>query len=171
MEDDKSFEDRIKFIHDGGHDAIAEEYIDGRELYVAVLGEKRLRTFSPRELTFGEMPEDAPRFATFKAKWDKKFRKKWKLRNKFAEGLDEGTLKKIDNICREAYHALEVRSYARIDLRLREKDNEPYLIEVNPNPHIGRDEDYAKSADKDGVPFPKLIQKFIDLAIKAEKED
>ena len=82
------FRDRVAFIHEKyGSDAIAEEYIDGRELYVSLMGNVRLTVFPIRELVFREVPPNEPKIATFKAKWDEEYRKRWGLENRFAERL------------------------------------------------------------------------------------
>ena len=65
-------------------DAIVEEYIDGRELYVSVIGNKKIKALPPREVKFGNIPDDEPRIATYKAKWDEKYRKRWDIKNVFA---------------------------------------------------------------------------------------
>src|SRR6266566_1433903 len=89
VETDEQFKERVQFIHEK-HDAdvIAEEYVEGRELYVSLLGNHRLRVFPIRELVFNEVPPDEPKIATFRAKWDEEYRKRWGLQNRFAEGLD-----------------------------------------------------------------------------------
>jgi len=91
VETDEQFKERVQFIHEKyDHDVIAEEYIAGRELYVSVLGNQRLEAFPIRELVFKEVPPDEPKIATYKAKWDEEYRKRWGLQNQFAEGLDPG---------------------------------------------------------------------------------
>ena len=89
VETDEQFRERVSFIHEKHDaDAIAEEYIVGRELYVSVMGNSRLTVFPIRELVFTEMPADAPKIATYSAKWDEEYRKRWGLKNQFAEDLD-----------------------------------------------------------------------------------
>jgi D-alanine-D-alanine ligase len=160
--DDEGFEERVRFVHQSmGQDVIAEEYAEGRELYVSVLGNQRLIVFPPRELVFSEVPEDEPKIATFKAKWDDKYRKRWGIKNRFASGLDDGVLKKIERLCKKVYSYLYLQGYARLDLRLS-SENEIIFIEANPNPHISKDEDFAKSAAKAGIEYEPLIQKILN---------
>ena len=85
VETDEQFKERVQFIHEKyDNDAIAEEYIEGRELYVSVLGNHRLNVFPIRELVFKEVPPDEPKIATYRAKWDEEYRKRWGLQNRFA---------------------------------------------------------------------------------------
>src|SRR6185503_16815960 len=89
VETDEQFKERAQFIHDKyDNDVIAEEYIEGRELYVSVMGNHRLEVFPIRELVFREVPPDEPKIATYKAKWDEEYRKRWGLQNQFAEELE-----------------------------------------------------------------------------------
>ena len=86
VEADEQFKERVQFIHEKyDNDAIAEEYIEGRELYVSILGNDRLQVFPIRELVFKEVPPDEPKIATYKAKWDEEYRKRWGLDGQFAE--------------------------------------------------------------------------------------
>jgi D-alanine-D-alanine ligase len=161
VETDEQFKERAAFIHES-HDAdvIAEEYIEGRELYVGLMGNSRLKVFPIRELVFREVPPDEPKIATYRAKWDEEYRKRWGLRNKFAEGLDPGLIQRIEGTCRRIYRLLTIDGYARIDLRLTPK-NEIYFIEANPNPILAEDEDFAQAAGKAGLPYPRLIDRII----------
>ena len=85
VETDEQFKERVQFIHDSyNNDVIAEEYIEGRELYVSVVGNHRLDVFPIRELVFRAVPPDEPKMATYKAKWDEAYRKRWGLENQFA---------------------------------------------------------------------------------------
>ena len=91
VETDEQFRERVAFIHEKhDSDVIAEEYIEGRELYVSLMGNVRLTVFPIRELVFREVPPNEPKIATYKAKWDEEYRKRWGLQNQFAEGLDPG---------------------------------------------------------------------------------
>ena len=97
VETDEQFRERVAFIHEKyNSDAIAEEYIDGRELYVSLMGNVRLTVFPIRELVFREVPPNEPKIATFKAKWDEEYRKRWGLENRFAEGLDSALVSRIE---------------------------------------------------------------------------
>ena len=166
VETDEQFRERVAFIHekyDGG--VIAEEYIVGRELYVGLMGNLRLSVFPIRELVFREVPPDEPKIATYRAKWDEEYRKRWGLKNQFAEGLDPALVAHIEQTCKRIYRLLTIDGYARIDLRLTAA-NEVYFIEANPNPILAEDEDFALSAGKAGLAYPQLIDRIIRHGMK-----
>jgi D-alanine-D-alanine ligase len=161
VENDEQFRERIAFVHDKySSAAIAEEYIDGRELYVSIMGNSRLTVFPFREMVFREVPPNEPKIATFKAKWDEEYRKRWGMKNQFANSLDAALKTKIEDTCKRIYRLLTIDGYARIDLRLNAAA-ELYFIEANPNPHLAEDEDFAMSAGKAGFPYPQLIERII----------
>jgi len=162
VETDEDFLERVKFVHEKFEQpAIAEEYIVGRELYVGIIGNDRLQAFPAREMVFKQVPEDAPRFATFKAKWDEEYRKRWGIDNQFAE-LEPEQIRRIERACKRIYRLLLIDGYARLDLRLTAAD-EIVFIEANPNPILAKDEDFAMAAEKAGLPYPKLIQKILQV--------
>jgi D-alanine-D-alanine ligase len=166
VENEKDLEERIKFTHERFNmDAIAEEYIDGRELYVSILGNRRLKTFSLREMKFTQVPDDEPKLATYKAKWDKKYREKWGIKNEFAGRLPNGISEKITRICKRAYRSLMIEGYGRFDLRVTSK-GDIFILEANANPMLAQDDEFAESAKKAGVEYNKLIQKILDLAFE-----
>jgi D-alanine-D-alanine ligase len=170
VETDEEFRERVAFIHEK-HDAdvIAEEYIAGRELYVSLMGNLRLSVFPIRELIFREVPPDEPKIATYRAKWDEEYRKRWGLQNRFAQGLDPALVAHIEQTCKRIYRLLTIDGYARIDLRLTAA-NEVYFIEANPNPHLAEDEDFALSAGKAGLPYPQLIDRIIRHGMKTLRD-
>ncbi|HYV31770.1 MAG TPA: hypothetical protein VEO53_11785, partial [Candidatus Binatia bacterium] len=97
VESDDQFRERVQFIHEKyDNDVIAEEYIGGRELYVSILGNHRLQVFPIRELVFPQVPPDEPKIATYKAKWDGEYRKRWGLQNQFAQGLEPALQSRIE---------------------------------------------------------------------------
>jgi len=170
VENDEQFKERVQFIHEKyDSDVIAEEYIEGRELYVGVLGNHRLQVFPIRELVFKEVPPDEPKIATYKAKWDEEYRKRWGLENRFAEGLDPAVARKIENTCKRIYRLLTIDGYARIDLRLNAQ-NDIYFIEANPNPMLAEDEDFAQSAQKAGIGYPELIERIMRIAMNTVRD-
>jgi D-alanine-D-alanine ligase len=157
--------ERVRFLHDKfGGDVLIEEYIEGRELYLSVLGNRRPIVFPARELHFGQVPDDAPKFATSKAKWDDAYRKRWGIENgppsPFPEGLDA----KLAEIARRVYRVLRIRGLGRIDVRLTPA-NEVVVIEANPNPSLAREDDFAQSAAAAGLGYDALIQKILDAAL------
>lgn len=165
VENEKEALARVKFIHERlNADAIIEEFISGRELYVSVLGNEKLTVFPPRELFFKQVPEDEPKFATYRSKWDPEYRKKWGIDTGWAAAMPEDTQKKLSEVCKKIYRLLRVQGCGRIDLRLKE-NGEIYFIEANPNPSIAKNEDYALSANKGGMDYDELIAKMASLAI------
>jgi D-alanine-D-alanine ligase len=164
---DEQFKERVAFLHESHDcDVIAEEYIEGRELYVSVMGNAKLTVFPIRELVFREVPPNEPKIATYKAKWDEEYRKRWGLQNQFPEGLEPALVAKIEETCKRIYRLLTIEGYARIDLRLTAA-NEIYFIEANPNPILAADEDFAQAAGKAGLTYPQLIDRIIRQAMKA----
>ena len=164
VENDEAFEERVRYIHDRmKQEALAEGYIDGRELYISILGNRRLQVLPIREVIFTKMPEDRPRFATFKAKWDEAYRKRWGIENVFAENLPDGLSEKISRICKRVYRALHLRGYGRIDLRLT-PDNRIFILEANPNPNLSSDDEFAQSAMKAGMSYEAMVQQILKLA-------
>jgi len=156
--------ERARFIHEKFHgDALIEEYIEGRELYVSVLGYRKLTVFPPREIFFEQMPDDEPKFATFKAKWDDAYRKKWGIKNGPAGDLPAGIPAKLARMARKVYRVLKIRGLGRIDVRLTAA-GEIVIIEANPNPSLAHGEDFAQSAAAAGVDYDALIQKLLDTA-------
>jgi D-alanine-D-alanine ligase len=163
VENDEQFKERVQFIHEKlEQDAIGEEYIAGRELYVSILGNHRRQVFPIRELVFKEVPPDEPKIATYKAKWDEEYRKRWGLQNQFAVDLDPAVVRHIEQTCKHIYQLLTIDGYARIDLRLTQ-NNELYFIEANPNPILAADEDFAQSALKAGLSYAELIERILRL--------
>jgi D-alanine-D-alanine ligase len=168
VESSKDLEDRVHFIHDRfDMDALVEEYIEGREIYASILGDGKLRSFPLREMKFSQVPDDGPKLATYKAKWDKKYRQKWGIKNEFPGRLPDGITEKILTICKRAYRALMLDGYARFDLRLT-PEGEVFIIEANANPALAPDEDFAISASKAEIGYDKLIQKILNLAFHRE---
>jgi len=161
----EALEKRVHFIHETlGQDALAEEYIHGRELYVSVMGHRKLEVLPVRELKFREVPRHEPRIATFKAKWNPNYRKRWGINEEFADPLPNGVVAKVQQFCRKAYKALQMDGYGRMDLRLTEK-GEIVFLEANPNPFLAPGEDFAESAKKAGYPFDVLLQRLLQLAL------
>jgi D-alanine-D-alanine ligase len=165
IESDEQFKERVAFIHEKhDSDVIAEEYIEGREFYVSVMGNQRLTVFPIRELVFREVPPNEPKIATYRAKWDEEYRKRWGLENRFPEDLDPALVAQIEETCKRIYRLLTIEGYARIDLRLT-ANNEVYFIEANPNPILAADEDFAQSAGKAGLSYPQLVDRIIRIGM------
>jgi D-alanine-D-alanine ligase len=166
--------ERARFVHEQfGCDALIEEYVDGRELTVGVLGNARLTILPPQELFFGEPKEDgqpedpaAPRFLTAKAKWDDKYRKKWGIRNGPAAPLPNGTGDKLAKIARRVYRILHIRGLGRIDARLA-PSGEIVVMEANPNPSLGKGDDFALAAARSGIEYDDLIAQVLANAVRS----
>ncbi len=170
VENDEEFRERVAFVHEKYNSAaIAEEYIDGRELYVSILGNVRLTVFPFRELIFGEVPDKEPKIATYAAKWDEDYRKRNGLKNIDADGIDKAVIADIEETCKKIYRLLTIDGYARIDLRMT-PDNRIYFIEANPNPMLAADEDFASSAKKAGLSYPQLIDKITRQGLTALRD-
>jgi len=162
---DSELEDRVKFMHERYRtDVIVEEYIEGRELYVGILGDERLTVLPIWELLFERMPDDVPHIATRKAKWDPEYQKRHGIVSREAEGLTPELKHRIVNACKRTYRALGLSGYARIDLRLKE-NGEVFVIEANPNPEIAYMEDFADSAQAYGLSYEDLIQRILSLGL------
>ncbi len=162
---DAQLTERVEFIHKTlGTDAIAEQYIDGRELYVSILGNRHLQHFPIWELDLANLPPDAPRIATKKVKFDPAYQKRHNIVSHPAADLPPALSSRILDICKQSYRALELSGYARIDLRLT-SDGEIYLIEANPNPQIAKAEDFSDSAAASGYTYESLLQKIVSLGL------
>jgi len=165
VENEEQLRDRVALIQEKLHgDAIAEQYIDGRELYVTVLGNAKLEILPIRELVFGDAEPGTPRMATYKVKWDDKYRERWNIEYQFARNLPNGMEERINHLCKRVYHLLDMNGYGRIDLRLT-PENELYVLEANPNPGIARDEDCTLSAIKAGMSYEDFIQRLLHLGL------
>ena len=163
--DEKETIERARFIHQKFNtDALIEEYIEGRELYLSVLGNHRLTLFPPREIFFNQVPEDVPKFATFHAKWNDQYREKWGIRNGPAGPLPDGLQEDLTELARKVYRLLKIRGFGRIDVRLTPK-GEVYVIEANPNPCLAQDEDFAQAACMAGMAYDALIQEILNTAV------
>jgi len=163
--DEKETIERARFIHQKFNcDALIEEYIEGRELYLSVLGNHRLAVFPPREIFFTQVPEDVPKFATAHAKWNDSYREKWGIRNGPAAPLPEGLQDDLVDLARKVYRLLKIRGFGRIDVRLT-PNGEVYVIEANPNPCLAHDEDFAQSACMAGMSYDTLVQEILNTVV------
>jgi D-alanine-D-alanine ligase len=156
---------RIAFLHERRkQDVIVEHYVEGREIYVGVVGNERLTVLPPRELKFTKVPEGEPKFASFKAKWDDDYRERWGILNAFADDLPEPLLRALRVMARRVFRVLQMRGYGRIDMRLTD-DGRLYVVEANPNPEIAKGEDVAEAARATGTGYPELIERIAALGL------
>ncbi|HEY7115215.1 MAG TPA: ATP-grasp domain-containing protein [Tepidisphaeraceae bacterium] len=163
---DDELKERVKYIHEAlGTYAIAEQYIEGRELYVGVMGNLRLSTFPVWELLFEKAPGDMPVMATEKAKWDSSYQRRWGITTRQATDLPAGHEKLIPHLCKRIYRILGLTGYARLDFRMT-SEGELYLLEANPNPQLAHGEDFADSAAAAGVEYDRLLQQICTLGLQ-----
>jgi len=171
VDSDQKLKERVALIHKRQHtDAIVERYIDGRELYVGIVGTRRLQVLPVWEMVFEKLPEETPRIATERVKWDATYQKKHGIDTMVAKGLDDATVARIQHLCRRIYRILELSGYARIDLRL-DAAGKLYVLEANPNPQLADGEDFADSARQAGLAYPALIQRIVSLALEGRDAD
>ena len=168
VEDDERLVERVRFIHESLEtDALVEEYIEGRELYVGLLGNHRLQVLPVWELDLSGMPDEARRIATERLKWNLTYQKKHRIVSGPAKNLPKDVRKHIVSICKRVYRNLELSGYARIDLRLRE-DGRVFVMEANPNPQLAYGEDFAESAEKAGLGYGPLLERIMALGLRWE---
>lgn len=167
VENEQQLRERVTVLHDMTKgDAIAEQYIDGRELYITVLGNSRLEVLPFRELVFDKVDDGLPRIATYKVKWDYKYRDRWGIDYQFARNLPTGIPERLVRVCKRIYRVLDLSGYARIDLRLT-PEGKMYILEANPNPAIAGNDESAFAAEKAGVSYEQLIQRILNLGLNA----
>jgi len=165
VDDMKSLRQRVEFIHTQVQsDALVEEYIDGREIYVGVMGNTRLTTLTPWEMDFGSLSRAQEGIATRKVKWDRKYQEKHGIKTRAAKKLGENGLARLDKLSRRIYKALHLSGYARLDFRLRE-DGSLFLLEANANPNLSHGEDFAESAEVMGMKYDALITRIVNLGL------
>jgi D-alanine-D-alanine ligase len=163
VEDEKQLVERIAFIHEQTHsDALVEEYIEGRELYVGVIGNDRLKVLPVWEMTFGSLPEKLPAIATRKVKWERRYQEKYGITTAAAAHLPEGTEGRLEQLSKRIFRALHLTGYARMDFRLR-ADGALYALEANANPNISVGEDFSQSALTAGLRYRELLHRILQL--------
>ena len=170
VESDEKLTERVAFIHDQiGTAAIAEQYIEGRELYVGVLGNNRLRVLPIWELKFGTMGgQGARQIATEKVKHDPSYQERVGIVDEPAKNLTPEVYARIQGIAKRIYRTLGLDGYARIDFRLS-ADGTPYFIEANPNPEIAKSQEFATAARHNGLDYPDLLHRILSLGISRAK--
>lgn len=147
--------------------ALVEEFIDGREYYVGVLGNSNAKALPIIELDFSKFPKDRPRIASWEAKWgdgtESKGAEYAGTESVFPSDLSPELQKKMQDVALRAFHALRLRDYARIDLRVTE-GGDVYVIEVNPNCYLEKNGEFARAAERDGLAYDALVQRIVELA-------
>jgi D-alanine-D-alanine ligase len=169
VRDDQALAERVAFIHERiNTDAIVEEFIAGREVYVGVMGNEQPIALPPIEMVFGENTDEQARIATFKVKWSVKHREARGIENRIATDLPKELTDRLADVAVRAYKAAGLRDYGRIDVRLAH-DDEIYVVEANPNPYLADGEDLAWAAEEGGFPYPQFIQKIAEMALGRAK--
>jgi D-alanine-D-alanine ligase len=164
--DEEKLRRRIEFVHESlGTDAIAERYVDGRELYVGLIGNERVRVFPVWEMHFQKMIEgDNWPIATERVKWSIAYQKRHGIMTDEARELPPATVEHIRRVARRIYRTLGLSGYARIDLRMDEA-GKVFFLEANPNPQIAYGEDFAESADRAGLSYEHLLERIVALGL------
>ena len=164
VNDDTKLAERVEFIHrQTNNHAIAEQYIEGREIYVGVIGNRKLQTYTPWELVINNLPEGALNIATGRLKWNPAYQKKVGLVTKPAD-LSPELERDLALLSKRIYRHLCLSGYARLDYRMT-NNGKFYLLEANPNPQIAINEDFADSAAHSGLKYAQLLQKIITLGL------
>jgi len=165
VHDDSKLKERVEFIHRTTNStALAEQFIEGREIYVGVMGNERVTTLPAWEFAMTKKEEGSPLIASDRAKWDPRYQRHIGLKTGPAE-LSKKMQSKLADLSKKIYRLLGMSGYARLDYRVTE-DDEAYLLEANPNPQIAKDEDFALSANHMGIAYPELIEKLIQFGIR-----
>ena len=164
--DDSELSERVKFVHRRiKTDAIAEQYIEGREVYVSVLGNDRLTALPARELVIESEHSDAPVIATEKVKHDLEYQERHGIEQKPAVDLLPAVESALPHLSKRIYRILGLSGYARIDYRVS-PDGQIWCLEANPNPEISKGEEFASAAAQAGISYPELLQRLLNLGLK-----
>jgi D-alanine-D-alanine ligase len=170
VEDAARLKERIEFVHEQvGSDALVEEFIEGRELYVGILGNERLTRLPVWEMVFGSLPESLAAIATRKVKWDKRYQAKYGITTRAAQDLPPTVIARLDKLSRRIYRALGLSGYARMDFRVTAA-GEVYVLEANANPNLEAAEDFAESARAAGMPYNELLERVMALGLSYRAE-
>ena len=163
VDDMASLRERVEFIHEHVQsDALVEEYIDGRELYIGVLGNTRLTTLPVWEMDFGNLSKAQARIATRKVKWDRGYQQRHGIATGLADDLEPNERQRLGRLAKRIFRALYMSGYARLDLRMRD-DGKVFLLEANANPDLTYGEDFAESAESVGLDYGALLTRIVNL--------
>jgi D-alanine-D-alanine ligase len=162
----KELMERINYIQtEFDSPALIEEYIEGREIYAAVLGSYESAHVLPLvELDLSKLPKGTPKIASLDVKFEKDTEAYKLTKSAIAEDLDEETITKLTEVAIKAYRAVKLRDYGRIDMRLS-STGEVYVIEANPNPWLSSGQEFAMAAKKSGLSYTQMIGEIVDLAM------
>jgi D-alanine-D-alanine ligase len=163
---DEKLAERVEFMHANvGSSLIIEQYVDGRELYVGVLGNERLQALPVWELEMGQLRPDAPKIATRRVKWDPKFQKRRGIEIGRARNLSPELERLIVKTTKRLYRVLQLSGYARVDFRLDAEDR-LYFLEANPNPEIGYGDEFAEAAEAVGIDYGPLLERILAIGLR-----
>jgi D-alanine-D-alanine ligase len=166
VDTDEKLRERVAFIHQrNGSDAIAEQYIDGREFYVGIIGNQRLQVLPVWELLFENLPPGASPIATASVKHNPDYQRRRGIYQQAAEDLPDGLREHVIRTTRRIARILDLDGYNRVDYRLG-ADGKLYFLEANPNPDIAKSEEFASAAEEAGHSYPQLIQKILMLGLQ-----
>ncbi len=166
VDNDEKLAERVSFIHKSvGTDAIVEQFIEGREIYVGVIGNNRREVLPIWELVFANLPSGSAPIATARVKHSPEYQQKWGIDQKPANDLPPALASHIVKTSKRIYRLLLLDGYARIDYRLSPQ-GELYFLEANPNPEIAEREEFASAAKAAGIPYPKLLQRILNLGLR-----
>ena len=158
-----AMKERLEYLFSAfKQEVLIEEYIEGRELNVAILDDQILPI---SEIRFDGLPDELPKIVTYEAKWSPGSIYYKHTTPRCPAPLSEPLKQKIEKMAQSAYEALECRDYARVDIRLSQK-NVPYVIEVNPNPDISPDAGFVRSAAAAGINYEELLYRLSTFALK-----
>jgi D-alanine-D-alanine ligase len=166
VDSDEKLRERVAFIHQRqAADAIAEQYIDGRELYVGIIGNRRLDVLPVWELLFENLPPGAVPIATAHVKHNPEYQRRRGIYQQRAEDLPDPLRDHIIRTTRRIARILDLDGYNRIDYRLS-AEGKLYFLEANPNPEIAKSEEFASAAQEAGLSYPQLIERIVRLGLK-----
>lgn len=166
VHNDEKLAERIEFMHTKvGSNLILEQYVDGRELYVGVLGNSRLQVLPIWELEMRQLRSDAPRIATRQVKWNAKFQERRGVKLGPARDLQPEVERLLVKTTKRLYRLMQLSGYARVDFRL-DAEGRPYFLEANPNPEIGYGEEFAEAAEAAGIDYEPLLDRLLAIGLR-----
>jgi len=166
VNNDEKLAERIEFMHaKAGTNLILEQYIDGRELYVGVMGNKRLQVLPVWELEITGLRADAPRIATQRVKWNVEFQKRRGVKLGRARNLPSELEQLLVKTTKRIYRLLQLSGWARIDFRL-DAEGRPYFLEANPNADIGYGDEFAEAAEAAGIDYEPLLDRLLAIGLR-----
>jgi D-alanine-D-alanine ligase len=166
----KELMERVEYVqNEFDSPALIEEYIEGREIYAAILGSYEQTEVLPLvELDLSKLPNGTPKIASRDVKFETQSKAYRLTKSKIVEDLDEPTVQKLSDTALAAYRAVKLRDYGRIDMRLT-PDGDVYVIEANPNPWLSSKHEFAMAAKKSGRNYTQLIGQIVEMAVDRNK--